>query len=123
MPVFHDCVLFQLFMPTYDNSAEQLGAASVALDQADTTDPAAAASAINLAISILPRYDAAADGAASEASGETGGTGGDAGGNGNPDEGSDIDDDGNDANDANIAQANAVNWNSYTQFSQPNIYM
>ena len=48
-------------MPTYDNPAEQLDAASTALDQADTSDPTAAASAINLAVSILPRYDTAAD--------------------------------------------------------------
>ena len=111
-------------MPTYDNPAEQLDAASAALDLADTSDPAAAAYAINLAVSILPRYDAAANsGTATETGGDTGGTGGDAGGSGNPDDGSDVDDTGNDVNDANIAQANAVNWNSCTQFSQLHIYM
>ena len=52
-------LLFQLFMPTYDDPAEQLDAASTALEQVDTTDLAATASAINLAISILPQYNTA----------------------------------------------------------------
>ena len=106
-------------MPIFDNPAEQLDAASSALDQVDTSDLAATASAINLAVSILPQYNTAGGSdTATETGGDTGGTGGDAGGTGSPDDGSDVDDDDNDVNDANIAQANAVNWNICTQFCQ-----
>ena len=112
-------------MPTYDDPAEQLDAASTALEQVDTTDLAATASAINLAISILPQYNTAggsgtetdddnANGTGEGGTGEGGtdGDGTDGGGtDGDGTDGGGTDGDGTHANEADAAaieEANAV---------------
>ena len=92
-------------MPTYDDPAEQLDAASTALDQVDTTDLAATASAINLAISILPQYNTAGGSGTATDDDNANGTGeGGTGEGGTGEGGADADE----ADAAAIEEANAV---------------
>ena len=102
-------------MPTYDDPAEQLDAASTALDQVDTTDLAATASAINLAISILPQYNTAGGSGTATDDDNANGTGeggtGEGGTDGDGTDAGGTDGDGTHANEADAAaieEANAV---------------